>query len=160
MMTPATPCTSFAIPGSWDWLQLRSTIEQARGRPLLLATAGLPSSRSSLWIAADDIDLIVYPDAADQAEQARAIAHQAAHILLGHQAAAGDAISSLFPHLAPKFAGTTLTIFRFSATDELAADNFACRIVANTRLPGSLFHRDSAVSGPSGHLDRPDFSRE
>jgi hypothetical protein len=127
-MTPATHCTSPAIPSPWDWPRLHDAIEQARGRPLLLAPAELPTGLSSLWIATGDIDLIVFSNAADQAEQLLGIAHQAAHILLGHQPGSGDATPSLFPHLVPEFAAATLAISRFSEADELAANNFASRM--------------------------------
>jgi hypothetical protein len=99
---------------------------------LLLVAAELPAGSSSLWVTADDIDLILYLRDADQAEQLHAIAHQAAHIFLGHQATAANITPSLFPHLAPDFAAATVMISRFSEADELAADNLASRIVANT----------------------------
>ncbi len=132
-MTPATPRTPPAIRGPWDWPRLRAAIEQARGRRLLLAPAELPSGRSCLWIATSDIDLIVYPRAAGQAEQLHAIAHQAAHILLGHQASASDATPSLFPHLDPALVTAVLAISRYSPSDEAIADELASQVVARTR---------------------------
>ena len=118
-MTLATRRTSPAIPSPWDRAVLCATIERARRRPLLLAAAELPRGQSSLWITADAIDLIVYPDAADEAQLLHAIAHQAAHILLGHQADADDTIPSLFPDLASEFFAATLTTFRFSVGDAM-----------------------------------------
>jgi hypothetical protein len=114
--------------------RIRATIEQARGRPLLLVAAELPSGHSSLWVATDDIDLIVYTHDADQAEQLRAIAHQAGHILLGHRAAASDATTHLFPHLAPDVAVGSIEIVLFSEPDELDADSFAAKIAGSTGL--------------------------
>jgi len=134
-MTSTTPASSPAVPGPSDWPQLRAAIEQARGRPLLLAAADLPSECTSLWVATSNVDLIVYPRGAEPTEQLRAIAHQAAHIFLGHQAAATDTDPSLFPHLAPEFVAATTTIASFSECDELAADSFAARVVESEGLP-------------------------
>ncbi len=131
-MTPATPRTPPAVPGPLDWPRLRAATEQARGRRLLLAPSELPSGHSSLWIATSDIDLIVYLRAAGQAEQLHAIAHQGAHILLGHQVAASDATPSLFPRLDPALVTAVLTISRYSPSDEAIADELASRVVANT----------------------------
>jgi hypothetical protein len=95
-------------------------------------------------VATGDIDLIVYPLDADSAEQLRAIAHQAAHILLGHQAAAGDIAPQVFPRLSSTFVAAEIMISRFSEADELAADKFASRLVASAGLPEITARPDPA----------------
>ena len=124
-MTATIPRSQAFIPDPWDWASYRAAIEQVRGRPLLLA----PVERlSSLWIATSDADLILYPGSADQIRQLREIAHQAAHVLLGHQPAPYDA-GHLFPHLDPELVTTVLAISRYSQADEQAAAEFAARVV-------------------------------
>jgi hypothetical protein len=117
---------------------------------LLLAAAELPSGRSSLWVATGDIDLIVYPLGAKPTEQLRAIAHQAAHIFLGHQAAAGDIAPQVFPHLSPNFVAAKIVVSRFSEADELAADSFATRLVASTGLSETTTRPDRAQHRTQG----------
>jgi hypothetical protein len=112
-----------------------AAIEHARGRPLVLAAAELSSPRLSLWVTTGDVDLILYPLGAGPTEQLHAIAHQAAHVLLGHQAVASDVAPSLFPHLAPDVVAATIMISRFSAADELAAESLASQLVTNAELP-------------------------
>jgi hypothetical protein len=104
----------------WPWFC--AAIERTRGRRLLLAAAELSSPRLSLWVASAHVDLIVYPAGATPIEQLRAIAHQAAHVLLGHQAAASD----------------IATVALFSGSDELAADGLASQLVASMGLPPTL----------------------
>jgi hypothetical protein len=127
-MTPTTPRTR-PTPSPWDWPGFCAEIERIRGRPLLLAPAELPAGHSSLWVAADDIDLIVYAQAADPTQQLRDITHQAAHMLLGHQAAA-NAADQLFSHLDPAMVAAVLTVSVYSQADETIADEFASQVVA------------------------------
>jgi len=134
-MTSTSPRSSPAIPDPLDWPRLRTAIERARGRRLLLAAVEMSSERPSLWVATDDIDLIVYSREAERDEQLRAIAHQAAHIFLGHQAFASDGGVNPLPHLALEFVAATIVICGFSEADEVAADSLAARIVTGTSLP-------------------------
>lgn len=136
-MTPTIPRTPPFIPDPWDWASFRASIEQVRGRPLLVAPAELPSGRSSLWIAACDTDLIIYPSPADRHQQLHEIAHQAAHMLLEHQPAA-SAAGILFPHLDPAMAGAVLTISRYSEADERTAAQFASEVVARALAATSV----------------------
>jgi hypothetical protein len=123
-MTPPTPGTSPFIPDPWDWVTFRATIEQARGRPLVLVPVDLSSGLSPLWMVANDADLIVYSRTGERIEQLREIAHQAAHMLLGHRPATNDA-DLLFPHLDPAIVAAVLTIPRFHQADECVATEFA-----------------------------------
>jgi hypothetical protein len=75
-------------------------VARHRGRRLVLVAESLPLSVSGLWISTDIADLIVYSQTASPLQQVRAIGHQVAHLLLGHQATASSAASqALLPHL-------------------------------------------------------------
>jgi hypothetical protein len=131
------------IPSPWSLDEFRVKVERHRHARLLIAAAPLRLGISGLWIVTTAGDLIVYNEAVNPAQQLRAIGHQAAHLLLGHQAMpSASASQALFPHLATSFAAAVLPISSFAPADEMAADEFASLLVARA-LP-------SGEPGPSG----------
>jgi hypothetical protein len=130
-----TPTTSFTwpIPDPWDWASFRVEIERVQGRPLLLVPAKLPPGFSSAWVTTGDADLIVYARDGSRTQRLREIAHQAAHILLGHQAT-GNGAERMFPHLPHTAVAAVLTIPRYSPADEALADAFASLVLARSLL--------------------------
>jgi hypothetical protein len=127
-----TTARAWPIPDPWDWPAFLASVEQARGRPLLLKPAELDPDDPSVWIATSDTDIIVYHCDADPAQQVREIAYEAAHILLGHRPVTADT-SPLFPHLDPAAVEAALASSRYSDADEQAARDFASRVVALAR---------------------------
>lgn len=132
-MGPGAPDTSPRIPDGCDVERFRAALEQARGRPVLLMPTAIVPGPSSCWFATDDSDLIVYSSAVDQALQLREIAHQAAHMLLGHQPLEAD-VGRMFPHLDPATVADVLTIYCYSEADERTAAELASRVVADNTV--------------------------
>lgn len=135
-----TPLATFYLvlpPRPWSLEELGVAVERHRGRKLILEPAALSLAGSAIWIATGTADLIVYDRAADPAQRVHAVGHQLGHMLLGHQAL-HDGWQSLFPHLEPSLAGSTFMFSRYAQADELAADDLASLLVAN-----SMHHQES-----------------
>jgi hypothetical protein len=158
---PPLPLLRDMIPCPWSLAEFRVNVERHRDRPLVLAAVPLPRRISGLWIATATTDVIGYSQTADLGQQVRAIGHQVAHLLLGHQAMpSASASQALFPHLAPSLVATMITISRFDPADEMAADEFGSLFTARalpTHSPSATLMTRRSCGGELG-ADAPSMS--
>src|SRR5579862_593780 len=131
---PPLPLLRDVIPCPWSLAEFQVNVERHRDARLVIAAASLRQGTSGLWIATATADLIIYNEAADPAQQLRAIGHQVAHLLLGHQAPPSDSASRAL--LAPSLVTAVLPVSHFSSADEMAADEFAALLVARALPSG------------------------
>ena len=121
------------IPHPFSLEQFRLAVERRTGRRLVLEPAPLAGAA---WVETADTDLIIYDQAADADQQLRAIGHEVAHLLLGHQA---HERPSPFAHLDPATVAETVTVHGYSQADEREADDFAFLLLsaASNALPAT-----------------------
>jgi hypothetical protein len=74
------------VPANFSFRCLKSSLEARRSRWLktIQATTG-SSSRTTMWIAGESSDCIVYPRSDSPVRDLELILHQIAHMLLGHR---------------------------------------------------------------------------
>jgi hypothetical protein len=122
---PATPHhLDDLVPHPFSLEQFRLAAERRTGRPLALEPAPLAGA---MQITTRDTDLIIYDQAANPGQQLRLIAHEAAHLLLGHQPRERP---SPFTHLDPAAVAETVTFHGYSQADERKAEDFAHLLVS------------------------------
>jgi hypothetical protein len=131
------------VPAPFSLEEFRAGVESWRGRPLALAAGRLAPGRAAAWIATATADFIVYDRDAPFPGQVRAIAHQVAHMLLGHRGSPDgrDAAGALFPDLDPAAVDADLGApAAFTAAEEQDADALARSLLARIAraLPGGL----------------------
>jgi hypothetical protein len=122
---PATPHrVDDLVPHPFSLEQFRLAAERRTGRPLALEPASLAGA---MLITTRDTDLIIYDQAASADQQLQLIAHEVAHLLLGHQPRERP---SPFTHLDPAVVAQTVTFHGYSQADEQEADDFARLLVS------------------------------
>jgi hypothetical protein len=117
--------TDGLIPQPFSLEQFRHAVERRTGRNLLLEPAPLDGAAR---ISTPDTDLIIYDETADPDQQLRAIAHEVAHLLLGHQP---HRLPSPYVHLDPAAVATETVAFHgYSRADEQEAADFAAWLMS------------------------------
>ncbi|MFE0171375.1 ImmA/IrrE family metallo-endopeptidase [Streptomyces sp. NPDC059002] len=133
---------ALGMPGERTIAHLCAHVSQLRGRPVVTAPMRLKApAPCGMWIAWQDIDVIVYAADTSPAHQDHIIVHELAHILCGHrgsdepldQGAAG----SLFPDLDPALVRDALYRTAYTDPQEREAEMLA-----------SLFLKQAAASAP------------
>ncbi len=76
-----------AVPPNSDTEALRSRVEALRGRPIRLVGAAERNLPCGIWVETDRADLVFYAQGTGPAHQRHIIAHELAHIALGHTGA-------------------------------------------------------------------------
>ncbi len=101
---------------------------QKRGQPIHLLAIELDSARpSGLWIAMDGMDFIVFEANTSAPHQEHIIAHELAHIILGHRNAELNDVSArlLFPKLDPGLVRDMLSRTGYADESEQEAEMLA-----------------------------------
>ncbi|QEU89961.1 ImmA/IrrE family metallo-endopeptidase [Streptomyces kanamyceticus] len=130
------------MPGEAGIAQLCAHVSAERGRPVVTAPMDLEApSPCGMWIAWQDIDVIVYASDTSPAHQDHIIVHELAHILCGHRAVDEPpdqgAVGTLFPDLDPALVRDALYRTAYTDPQEREAEMFA-----------SLFLKRAAASAP------------
>jgi hypothetical protein len=99
------------VPESFSVAGLAAFVTGRRGKPTRIATARGWSPWALAWVAGPDADWIISPRVMPSRQRMAAIAHLAAHLLLGHAGREMDAVmvSDLtFPGLDRALGGTAI----------------------------------------------------
>lgn len=150
------------VPEPFDINVLVDWLEQERGREISLLPMPLPADRGpcGLWVAADDVDYILYQANTTRAHQRHIALHEIGHMLCGHEStpAHQDEVSRLLmPTLDPAVVRSVLGRTQYDRTEEKAAELVASLIPL--QASSTLGHR-SPGDGPPGiaalinHLER------
>jgi hypothetical protein len=137
------------IPAPWDTLEFVRTVADYRGRPIILSQIDAATlagtgcgTGSGLWIAREHDDLILY--GADTEWHAdHIIAHELAHMLLGHgEDAVGDTVGledvplqTLMPSLSMDAIKSVLGRSDYTLDRERDAETFADLVMVEATLP-------------------------
>jgi hypothetical protein len=123
---------SLSIPRPPDMNTIRVTVENRRGRPLMLTAAAMAPACNGMWIATESIDYILYEQDTTPDNQLQIISHEIGHMVLDHQ---GIPLTSsemgrlFFPDLDSAMVAATLaqsvSSAVYSPTEELEAETFA-----------------------------------
>jgi hypothetical protein len=100
-----------SVPASFSVAGLAAFVAGRRGRPAHIATARGWPPWALAWVAGPDADWIISPRAMPPRQRVGAIAHLAAHLLLGHAGWEMDAVmltEMLFPGLDRALGGTAI----------------------------------------------------
>jgi hypothetical protein len=131
------------VPQPFSLEQFRLAVQQRTGRRLVLEPAPLGGAA---WIETADTDMIIYDQAADIDQQLRAIGHEIAHLLLGHQALE---LPSPLVHLDPAAVAGTIAFHGYSQEDERQADDFALLLLSAAGNTGPTAAQRPAVQPDS-----------
>jgi hypothetical protein len=97
------PSTAGGPASMGDTQTLRARVEALRGRPIRLVGVAGRTLPCGLWVETDQADLVFYAEGTGPAHQRHIIAHELAHIALGHTGAEVTARSAelLFHSVTP-----------------------------------------------------------
>ena len=117
------------IPVPWSMERFVGAIAQMRGRPITLMAHPLaPDAASGWWLKTANTDYIIYSADCHSVERREAVvAHELAHLLLGHEpAGATSGEAALSPAIAARFMNRTA----YSDRLELEAETLGTMILA------------------------------
>lgn len=112
------------MPADGSLAGLLANLSEYRGREIHVLTrqfGGQPTS--GLWLPTERADYLVIDDPTTPSRRAAIICHEVAHILLGHEAQAGESssiASAAAPDLSPEL--VTRALARHSYANEAEAD--------------------------------------
>jgi hypothetical protein len=127
------------LDGASDIREVCTLLWRQRDRAIHLLPIALDSAGpSGFWLAADEIDLIIFERNTSALHQEHIIAHELAHMICCHHSAAvsDDCARSLFPALDPRLVREMLGRDGYSDTQELAAEMLATLMLLRLKAPG------------------------
>ena len=131
----ATRAALHLMPPDGSFEGLLQHLATQRGRVVTvvehdLRDTGLPSG---LWVAGKDCDLIVVEAEAGPSRRAVIVAHEVAHMILGHDGdLATDLVLQAVPDLRPALVGRVLHRDCYETTEENDAEEVATHIVVES----------------------------
>ncbi|MEU7046351.1 toxin [Streptomyces varsoviensis] len=141
------------LPDGCTIATLTEKLSRDRGRPIQLMSVALGAqSPCGMWLAMDDMDLIVVEANVSALHRDHIVAHELAHMLCCHSDAAGaDAtgIESFVPHLDPQRVRDVLGRTSYTTEEEQAAEMVASLILERVTRPPV----ESVWDVPSDHAD-------
>lgn len=109
---------------------LLANLSEHRDRPIFILDQDLGADGpSGLWVETATADYVVVHASATPSRRAAIVCHEAAHMILGHEAQAGD-LTELVSTIRPSLAARFLQRHGYSAPDEHDAETLATEIVA------------------------------
>ena len=117
------------IPCPFDADELAHRVARWSGTTIHLVPLAMPSGApSGITMFTDDAQIVAYEGRTGQVHRDQIIAHELAHLILGHtgeEVSATTAIQQLFPALDPDAVGRVLTRTSYSQHEEYEAETMA-----------------------------------
>jgi Zn-dependent peptidase ImmA (M78 family) len=116
---------------------LRSQVEALQGRPLKLIGVGDRDLPCGMWVRTAQTDLVFYAETTAPAHQRHIIAHELAHILLGHSGAelTEQAGGLLFQRIEPTTVARVLNRADYDTSAEREAELLATLLLQRRPRP-------------------------
>ena len=123
------------VPTPWSAEAFIDRVAQNRGRPINLISYSLTSDDpTGYWLSYPDRDVIVVPDSAAGSRRDAIIAHELAHMMLGHlpmQAAGVDDPSALTANMSPDLVARFLPRHGYQPIIEKEAESLSTLLMAH-----------------------------
>jgi hypothetical protein len=111
--------------------EVRDRLPSLTGRPLRVVLSDQPGTApSGAWLRTADEDLVLVDRGASPLHREHILAHEVAHILLGHRGRAEPELSSLLPGIDPSVVSRVLTRHTYSDAAERDAELLASLIMS------------------------------
>jgi Zn-dependent peptidase ImmA (M78 family) len=125
------------LSGGPEIERLRVQVEALQGRPLKLIAVGDRDLPCGMWVRTAEADLVFYAESTAAAHQRHIIAHELAHILLGHSGAelTEQAGGQLFQRIEPATVARVLNRSEYDTGTEREAELLATLLLQRRPRP-------------------------